>query len=188
MVDFAMGGKMLTQGISSVSNYVVAREQFKMEEQMRKHRAAMDAISSASQINALTQQDIDTRDAGVRASVALNLQSKQDKASAEVSAAAAGVSGNSVDAALRGLERSALQANAARKQTLASKRKAVINEKKNVRLSAIYGRDIGARLRPNPAMALMRLGTELLQTYDNNQPKGQTSADALNNMLKRLST
>ena len=186
MADFAMLGKMGNQAISGISDYIVQKEQFKMQEQMRKHRETMNAIARAQQLNSLTQQEIDVRDAGVRASVALQIQSAQDKAAAEVSAAASGVSGNSVDATLRNLERSALSANAARKQTLNSKLKAVGQERKNTKLEAIYGRDIGVRLAPSPSMALMNLGKDLLQTYDDNQPKGMKSADALNALIGRL--
>ena len=184
--DFAMGGKMLTQAVSGIANHLVAQEQFKMQEQMRKHREAMNAIARAQQLNSLTTQEIQVRDAGVRASVALQLQSEQDKATAEVHAAASGVAGNSVDATMRSLEQSALNANAARKATLASKMQAIGQERKNTKLDAIYGRDIGLRLQPSASTALMGIGATLLNTYNENQPKGQTSADRLNASINSL--
>ena len=184
--DFAMGGKMLTQAVSGIANHLVAREQFKMNEQMRKHREAMNAIARAQQLNSLTIQETQVRDAGVRASMALQLQSEQDKATAEVHAAASGVAGNSVDATMRNLERSALNANAARKATINSKMQAIGQERKNAKLDAVYGRDIGVRLKPSASMALLNLGTTLLKTYDENQPKGKTSADHLNTTINSI--
>lgn len=182
-MDWATGGKMVTQVASAWGNYQTSKIQYDMEQFAKKHRDSMNAIARAQQENSLTLQEVNVRDAGMRAAQALALQSNAETADAEVSAAAAGVAGGSVQATMRGLERSALKANANRKATIQSKLKAIGQERKNLKLDAIFGRDIGTSLRPSASMALLGLGTQLIQTYDENQPEGYKTTDVLSSRI-----
>jgi len=179
MTDFMMLGKMANQVAGAYGQYSTSKIQFQMQESARKHKEAMTALSAAQQFNAVTVQEAQTRDAGMRAAVSLNMQSLGNRSAAEVQAAAAGVAGNSVDQTMIQLERSALSANAARKLTLKSKRQAHGQQRKNIRMQQIYGRDISTPIPPSPTSALLGLGMTLLNSYNENQPKGETTSDRL---------
>lgn len=191
MTDFMMIGKMANQVVGAYADYSTSKIQHEMNVAAREHKKVMTAISNAQQQNSLTHAEVQTRDAGIRAAQSLQLTALKTKSDAEVSAAAAGVSGNSVEGTLQNMKRSALNANAARKATLKSKFEAIGQERKNVKMAAIYSRDIRAIIPPSPTSALLGLSASLLQTWDENQPEGLKSADRLaaasDNLFKRKS-
>ena len=186
MTDWNMIGSMATQAVSAYGDYSTSKIQYRMDQAAREHKKIMGALSSAQQQNALTTAEVQTRDAGIRALRSIELQSLHTKSEATVNAAAAGVTGNSVDSSLQNLRRSALNANAARKASLISKFQGIEQERKNVRLSQIYGRDVSVSIPPNPTTALLGLGKSMLETWDQNQPEGMKLSDRLNTATDTL--
>lgn len=170
--DANLYAKMGNQAISAVSNHFLAKTQAKMQEDARDHRNVMSAISAALQQNNKTYDEIATIDQATQLKQQIAVASMQDKGNAEVNAAAAGVAGNSVDQTMRGLERSALQANFARIKNTRSQMQAHGQDRTNITLSKIYGKDVTVFQKPSVAMSLLGLGTQLLDTYNSNQPKG----------------
>jgi len=182
MVSPLLAAKLGTDVVGAAGNFILADTQVKMQKDAQKHREAMLGISSALQLNSVTKQEIDVRDSSIRLQQQISIASMQDKGQAEVNAAAAGVAGSSVDQVMRGLERSALNANYARMKSLKSNMQAAGDQRKNITLNRIAGRDTRVFQSPNVGMALLGLGTSLVSTYNNNQPEG----DGLGNSLSRL--
>jgi hypothetical protein len=173
--------KMGMQAIGALSDFGIQQTQHKMNVASQEHRNVMNQLSSGIQQNAVTIAEIQTQDSAVRLSEAIQTQSMKDKGSAAVSAAAAGVQGGSVKAAMLGLRRSALQAQDARIRNRDSALTAQAENRKNIELSAIMGKDISVLPAPSAASALLGLGASLVDTWDSNQPTGETSADKMAN-------
>ena len=110
----AMYAQMGNKAVGVVSDHLLQNTQRKMQLDAQEHRNTMSAISAAMQSNNITREEINTQDSARRLKQQIDLASMQDKGNAEVSAAAAGVAGGSVDNTMRGLTRSAMQANYAR--------------------------------------------------------------------------
>ena len=177
--------KMGMQAIGALSDFGIQQTQHRMNVASQEHRNVMNQLSSGIQQNAVTIAEIQTQDSAVRLSEAIQTQSMKDKGSAAVSAAAAGVQGGSVKAAMLGLRRSALQAQDARIRNRDSALTAQAENRKNIELSAIMGRDISVLPAPSAASALLGLGASLVDTWDSNQPKGETSADNIANWFSK---
>jgi hypothetical protein len=172
-------GKMGIQAIGAISDFGLQKTQHKMQVAAQAHRDVMNQLSSGIQQNAVTVAEIQTQDKAVRLSEAIQTQSMKDKGSAAVSAAAAGVQGGSVNATMLGLRRSALRAQDARIRNRDSALQAQAEDRKNIELSAIMGKDISIIPAPSAASALLGLGASIFDTWDANQPQGSQSADAM---------
>ena len=177
--------KMGMQAIGALSDFGIQQTQHRMNVASQEHRNVMNQLSSGIQQNAVTIAEIQTQDSAVRLSEAIQTQSMKDKGSAAVSAAAAGVQGGSVKAAMLGLRRSALQAQDVRIRNRDSALTAQAENRKNIELSAIMGKDISVLPAPSAASALLGLGASLVDTWDSNQPKGETSADNIANWFSK---
>lgn len=157
----------------------------KLARMTQAYQNTMADISKAQQLNTMTENEIGVRDAAARASQALRVTGMQDAAVAEASAAAAGVRGGSVRSAMNGIERSKLQARAALRQRLSANARSAHNERINLELSSVFNRDVSPthnaqKIRPpSAASALLGLGANLIDIYDNNQPEGEKSTDAM---------
>jgi hypothetical protein len=183
--DVPMLMRMGTQTIGALSSFSISKTQHSMEVSARAHRETMSALSAGIQQNAITVAEINTQDSAVRLSSAIQSQSIKDRGAAAVSAAAAGVAGGSVEATMRGLRRSALNAQSARMRNLDSSLQASAQDRKNIELAQIMGKDISILPAPSSGAALLGLGASLLDTWDANQPQGLTSTDRLAERLRR---
>lgn len=163
-------GQMGMKALGAYSAYSADKHNSKMEAISRKYQQNMAAISAAMQLGVQTQNEIEQKDAHVRASVALDLTAMQDRAEAEVSSAAAGNAGGSVVGAMRGLMRSRLQANQALRTQAKQQARANTQTRRNIEFSRVMGTDISPIGRPSAASAMLGLGASLLDVYESNQP------------------
>lgn len=164
---------------TGITNYLNAGIATKLANAMQKHRNAMLRLTAAMGRDVIGMNEIATRDAAVRAGWAIEMSSARDRGSAEVSAAAAGVQGHSVDRTMRGLRRSALMAHAARKKKRDSEFRSHAQERRNLNVQTILGRDITVNAKPSMLMAGMGLGASLYSTYNAAQPKGDKIGDQI---------
>jgi hypothetical protein len=167
----------INTAVSGLSNYMLGRTQAKMKEAAQAHSNAMRRINTAQQQNTVTLQEAAIQDESTRMGTALQGQAIRDRGAAEVSAAAAGVAGGSVDQAILGLRRSAIQAQDARMQNMTAQLYATEQQRKNIRIAGVLGQDVSVIPRPSASAALLGLGTQLLGQWDDNQPKGSKIAD-----------
>lgn len=159
--------------IGAISAFSASSHQAKMDRISRDYNEKMSAISKAMQLNVQTQNEIETKDAAVRARMALDLTAMQDRAEAEVSAAAAGNAGGSVAGTMRGLMRSKLQARQALRTNVKQQARANTQTRRNIEFAAVMGKDISPLGRPSVASAMLGLGAQLLDVYDSHQPPSQ---------------
>lgn len=173
---YARMGLSIAEGATGFLNQGIAAS---LQASLQKYRNQMLQISAAMANNAVTHNEISTRDASTRLNFAIQQQAAADQGSAEVAAAAAGVQGGSVDATMRGLRRSAANAQAARQMRAKAEAQAHHQERKNNNISAIFGRDTTPIDRPSLLSSAVGLGTTLLDNYDDYQPEGDKLGDQL---------
>ncbi len=171
--------QMGMSALGAVSNYSAASHESKMQKISRDYQKAVSDISFRMQSNAITENDIEQRDAVTRASAALQITSLQDKASAEAGAAAAGVRGGSIDTTLRGIMRSGLQAKHAMRKKIEAISKATARERSNLRFSKVAGTDVSPIGKPSVASSLLGLGASMLDIWDSHQPEGKKITDRM---------
>lgn len=178
-----MSSGMVLSGLNSAfgaaSSFYIQKQQAKMQESAREHANVMRGLAAGQEQNAVSRQSTALRDATQRVALEQEIASLQDKGSAEVAAAAAGVAGGSVDQVMRNIKRQALVAQANRKLSYNNQAAALDQERVNIELRRITGEDISVIQKPSAATALLGLGTSLVQSYDANQPAGSRSTDAL---------
>ena len=173
MIDFGL----VSSAIGGFADGAIRNIQADMSKASQAYSNTMRKIGTAQNLNAVTQNTIAVEDKAKRLEGVLQQQSLKDTAAAEVNAAAAGVAGGSVQQALLGLRRSALNAQNARMRNVISAQVSSSKQKSNIRLAGIMGEDISVIQRPSAAASLLGLGASLLDKYDNNQPKGSRAID-----------
>lgn len=171
------GMKSVAGAVTGFTDYMIQGVQADMQAAQQAHGNAMRSLSSAQQQNSVTLQEAQLQDKAARLGTSLQIASMKDRGSAEVNAAAAGVAGGSVQQALLGLKRSAIQAQDARMRNLSSEMMATQEQRSNIRLAAVMGEDISIIQRPSIGTALLGIGVNVMQTYDDNQPEGSKLAD-----------
>jgi len=173
---YAQMGLSVGQGITSFVNQGIATS---LARNLQKYRNRMLEITAAMSRGTITRNEIATEDATRRLSWDLQKKAAQDQAAATVSAAAAGVQGGSVDATMRGLRQSALNAQAARKARYKGEMQQHAQERVNLNVGTIMGESIQVHERPSLLSAAVGLGSNLLDDYDRNQPVGDKLGDQM---------
>lgn len=174
---FIQGLQLGSAAFSAHSKLTVDNIQADMRQAAQAYSNEMRSMASAQQINAVTEAQVHEGDASQRLSATIQQRALQDRGAAEVSAAAAGVSGGSVDQAMLGLRRSAMQAQYARKRNLHSSQLSAASQKSNITQSGIMGKDVSVIQRPSVASAMLGLGASIVDIMDSNKPEGSRSTD-----------
>ncbi len=174
-----MYAQMGMKVVDALSAHGQAKHKVRMEEIMRDYQQTMSDISAAQQLNTMTANEISARDASIRAASALDIQSLQDRAGAEVEAAAAGVAGGSVRNTMRGLTRSRLMAKKAMHDKVQAQKRSFTQDRRNVALARVMNKDVSVIPKPSAASALLGLGASMIDIYDSHQPDGQKIEDTI---------
>lgn len=159
-------GLSFAQGVTGFFN---SRIEASLSAKLQKYRNQMSELTGAMNARAITFNEIATRDAGIRAMFAISQASAQNKGAAEVAAAAAGVSGRNVDSTMRGLRRSALLAQAARKMTIRSEMRKHHMDRVNNRVATILNRDITVVQKPSVLMAGLGVAANVFNVWENDR-------------------
>jgi hypothetical protein len=168
-----MYAQMGMKAVGALSSFSAAKHGSKMEAISRAYQEKMAGISAAMQLNVQTQNEIEQKDAAVRASAALELTAMQDRAEAEVSAAAAGNAGGSVVGTMRGLMRSRLLAKQALRTNVKNAARANTQTRRNIEFSRVMGTDISPIGKPSVASAMLGLGASMIDIYESHQPENR---------------
>ena len=157
---------------SSWGQYQTASIQADLQERIQSYRNTMSKLSAARSTNAITVNEARARDAATQADTLIQRQSMKDQAQQEVTAAAAGVKGNSVEMAARDLRASAGRARFAQKRQHHMQMGDLSNQRTSVAIGAITNQDIQVIPKPSVGSMLLGAGTNLLSIYDSHQPEG----------------
>ncbi len=185
-IDFGMLGKMGTSIAGELTDHSIRKTQYAMDVDAKSYREEMASISRSMQYNNLTTAEAQLSDQSRRATFALEQDRMADKGAAEVAAAAAGVTGGSVQSTMRQLERSSLNANAARTKNYHSALRAADADRKTIDMQAIFNKDVNPIAIPSASDALLGISKSVVEIWDDNQPEGHKVSDSLSRMFDRL--
>lgn len=165
-------GQALVGAGTALTNHLLAREQTKLQKEFQRHKNAVLGLNANLQRDALELREIDARQADRDLSEQIQMQSMAQKAQAEVSAAASGVTGGSVEAVMTGLERSAMRAQAARMENTSSLFRQLGQQRRDINVGQILGEDRTVIPGPSVGSLLLSMGTSALQGYGSQKEFG----------------
>jgi hypothetical protein len=167
-----MYSQMGLSAISGWGQFKTASIQADLQERIQAYRNTMSKLSAARSTNAITVNEVRAREAYTENDLLIQRTAMQDQSRAEVQAAAAGVSGNSVDAVMQDLKASAGRASYANTRQYNQQKAEMFEQRQSVALSAIMNQDTQVIPKPSVGSMLLGMGTNLLSIYDSHQPEG----------------
>lgn len=169
-------GLQVAQGLGAFAQSRITSD---LETAYKKYRNVMSALSAAQEQNNVVLNSIAIRDASIAEQEQIEIAAIREQGSAQVSAAAAGVKGNSVDLTMRSLAADAARANKTRLDNLNNQFTALNGEKRNIQVAAVMNKDISVIPRASVATTLLGMGTQLINTWDSHQTPGEKITDRL---------
>lgn len=161
-MGLAVGGAFLQRSAEKAQATVAKAQQ--------EYHNVVAGLQATAGRNTITANEVAVRDAALRAAEGIQLQSMKDRASASVSAAAAGVKGGSVTATLAGMARSRLQARQAIHTNLMSQAAQFADQRNSIAINSILNKDITQIRAPSIGSSLLGLGMSIIDIYDSHQP------------------
>jgi hypothetical protein len=162
---------------TAIFGHMTAREQAKHKRENQRHGNAIRALNANLQRNQLELQEIDIRNANRDASKSIQLKTMQEQAMAKVGAAASGVTGGSVSAVMRGLQRTSMLTQARRMENTSAQFRSVGQSRRNVNVGQIVGEDRTQISSPGIGSLLLNMGTAVGESYFDNKFDANSSAD-----------
>jgi len=160
---------------TGVADFINAGTEAKMAKALQDYRNTMQALSAARSYNAVTVNEVRTRDQLVQNDQFLQKTAMKDQAAATVAAAAAGVAGNSVDMAMRDLQASAGRASWAQRRQANQALSEMGAQRTSIAIAQISNKDIQVIPKPSVGSLLLGTATSMLNIYDSHQPAGSGS-------------
>jgi hypothetical protein len=157
----------------------VSSEQAKLAKFQRKYNETMSALSAAQNMNAITDNEIATQDQSVYAKLSIQTAAMQESADYDVEAAAAGVMGKSVRMGSIQLQADEARADTSLSRQAAAQRRAHGQQRTQVDLQRIYGKDVSPLPKTNIAASLFKIGSGLIDTWDAHNPVDRQASTLL---------
>ena len=159
---------------TALTGYMLAKQQHKSALENQRHRNAILDINTMMQLNDLELQEIDVRNMSRDASKSIQLQRLQQEGVSEVSAAAAGVAGGSVDAVMRGIKRNSMLSQARRIEDTSTSYRKLGKQRQNININRILSEDRTVIPGPTVGGLLLSMGTSVAGAYADNTSFGDT--------------
>lgn len=175
-----MWAQMGIQAVQGVGGYLASREQNKMQRTLQKYQNILTDLSAAMSNNQITRNEAAMRKQAVEHTFTSQLIAMEDESSAKVAAAAAGVSGNSVDQVTQGLRRNAAQRNLQITEAIEQGELDIRDQRVAVIQGANMAQNRDVLARPSLANALLGTSMNLLDTWDAHNPPSRRSTSLLN--------
>lgn len=141
-----------------------------LQTKIQEYRNTMTALKSAQASNAITSNEIRTRDDAILLDTDIQKQAIEDQGAAAVAAGAAGVDGNSVEMVARNLKASAATASYRVQREEKQRQAGFRSQRTTLAINAAMNKDV--TVIPKPSIGSMLLGatTNLLDIYQSHQP------------------
>lgn len=167
-----MYSQMGLAAVSGLADFANARSNAALQQRIQNYRNTMSALSAARSRNAVTENQSRLKGAALDTFRQIQQRSLQDQATAEVEAAAAGVTGNSVRLAVRDLRSSASLAKFSLQRQTAQQIQELGAQKTTISLNALMNRDTQVIPKPSIGAAMLGIGANILSIYDSHQTPG----------------
>lgn len=171
-MSYLMASQMGMSLVGGWGQYATASIQANLQTKIQDYRNTMSRLSSARAENAITVNEVRVRDASMQADDLIQRTAMKDQARAEVDAAAAGVSGNSVEMIARDLKASAGRASYAQRRQANQQLAELDEQRTSTAIAGITNQDVQVIPKPSVGSLLLGAGTNLLNIYDSHQPEG----------------
>jgi hypothetical protein len=167
--DLALSGglALLRTGMS----YSQASEDAKSKQAWQSYKNTMTQLSNANNQNILTTNANIARDSSSEQAFQISRSEYLTTAQAEVSAAASGVGGRSVNDVLFDVERNASSAQAARQRDLNSQYLQIDNQRQQSNFQTAMQMDYSPIPQPNPATYMLNFASDVTKLYQSSRPK-----------------
>lgn len=177
-----MYAQMGMKALDGWASFATSRIDVRLAQATQAYQNTMSSLSAAASLNSVGLNEIEARDQATRVSQELQVTSLQQEGAADVSAAAAGVAGRSVDSVIAQLRNTAASANHARLTNLRNQYRVAGQERRNVLLAKAYNKDISVIPKPSAASALLGIGASLLDVWDSHQTPDETISGRLSRL------
>ena len=157
----------------SVGSFFSAGREADLKRKVQDFRNFVTDLQAARAQNTVTLNQARVQDTGTQADLLIQRRAIQQEAQQEVSAAAAGITGNTVELIARDLNASEGRARFSQSQEVFQKQSQLGAQKKSIGINATLNRDIQVIPKPSFGAALLGLGSQLVSIYDQSQPEGQ---------------
>jgi len=168
------GLKAVQAGLS----YSAAQKRYEAEERWREWRNKMTRIADAQNQNALTENAIQVKAQNDMKALVLRVKGMSTAANANVSAAAAGVKGRSVDDVLLASRRSVAQADFQRTEEFRTGLNDIRHKRRISSLQAVQAQDHSYNAPPSPIASLVGLAGQGLNLFTRAQEVERTQASS----------
>ncbi|MGX9389622.1 virion core protein, T7 gp14 family [Nitrobacteraceae bacterium UC4449_H16] len=167
--DLALSGGLaaLRQGLS----FSAAQDDAKAKKAWQAYKNTMLKLSDANNQNILTVNENIARRSSSEQAFGIARSEYLTSAQAEVSAAASGVEGRSVNAVLFDVERNATMAQSRRKSDLEAQYLQIDNQRAQSSFQAAMQMDYSPIPEPNPATYMLNFATDVGKLYQSSRPK-----------------
>jgi hypothetical protein len=153
-------------GMSIASNAAQAganSAQYKADKKWQKYKNTMLSLSAAQSQNAVTTNITQETLASAVQALEIEKATVTQRGDAVVQAAAAGVKGNSVNSAVRAVERSGAEAEYARALDLKNQYLGFDYQRRDIALSAKMGKDTNYIPKPSPVSSILGIAKDATQ-------------------------
>lgn len=174
-----MYAEMFTNVASGVAQYMVSREEAKLAASQRKYNRTMAALSASVARNVVTENEANLRDQSVFARLSIQAAGMQERASFDVEAAAAGITGNSIEVHRNQRTADEARARTSMERQALQQRRQFGQQRTQIRMDEIRSRDISPLPQANLGAAMFNIAGGLIDTWNVHNPVDRRTTTAL---------
>ena len=165
-----MYAEMFMNAAGGIGQYMVSREDAKLAAAQRRYNRTMSALSASVSRNAITRNEADLRDQSVFARLSIQAAGMQERASFDVEAAAAGITGSTIETGRHQRTADEARARTSMERQALRKRQEYGQQRMQADLAQNQQRDVSPLPRANLGAAVFGIGQNLLSTWDAHNP------------------
>ena len=165
-----MYAEMMMNTLGGIGQYMVSREDAKLAAAQRKYNRTMSALSASVSRNAITRNEADLRDQSVFARLSIQAAGMQERASFDVEAAAAGITGSTIQVGRNQRTADEARARTSMERQALQKRREYGQQRMQVNIAQHSNRDVSPLPRANLGAAVFGIGQSLFNTWDAHNP------------------
>ena len=167
--DLALSGGLaaLRQGMA----YSTAKKDAETKQKWQDYKNTMVSLSNANNQSTLNMNEAMATENSAKQAFAIERSEYLTSAQAEVSAAASGTAGRSVNAVMFDVERNATMAQTRRKSDLDAQYLQIDNQRTQSAFQAASAHDYSPIPMPNPATSMLNFATDMTKLYRSGQTK-----------------
>lgn len=155
--------------LKGVTGFIQSSREAKYKQKIKEYNNAMVRLADANNQNAITTNQNLAVERSTRQAFAIERSHYTTVGKAEVAAAASGTAGRSVNQTMYQIDRSAAEAEAARKSDLEAQLAGFSQQRLNSNMQARQATDISYIPQPSPVSAMLGIAGDMYKVYNRHQ-------------------